>query len=159
MTQTIDFAHAEAPELNRWLAEQPCSECSGKKRIISETLWPDVQSEPVESCTACLDANGEPTGLALLWASKECPPWFNHLGKPASWQEGGSHKGHAKCTGSGRVPKALTTDDLWEHGLDFIERSYSLEQQWAARFGSSWGYGDGDTPLLAAFRAVAGSLQ
>jgi hypothetical protein len=59
-----------------------------------------------------------------------------------------------ECDG-GRVPKALTTDDLFEHGLDFIERSYSLKQQWAARFGTSWGYADGETPLLAALRAVA----
>ena len=137
MTQTIDPTKAEAPDLIRWLAEQPCR-CSQGCNQGYHTDDPNYRTG-VTYCEYC-----QGTGRAFPWASEPCP------GESLESCQG---EGCLICNGSGRVPKAVGLEELFEHGIDFVERSYSLEQQWAARFGSSWGYGE--TPLLAALRAVA----
>jgi hypothetical protein len=136
MTPIIDSTTVE--QICTWLAEQPCPDPGCIKGLDKGS--PSVFG----SCRSC-----DGTGLAFPWASEECPPWFGEPGKPASWQEGGSHKGHDKCNGSGCVPKALGLEAL-------LEMQYMVViEALAGEFIASRPQDRPPDFLLAALRAVA----
>ncbi len=117
MTQTINFANAEAEELNRWLYEQPCPESSCIDGLLEQMCdcgdGPDLHMKKHEAC------NG--LGLAFPWAGAECPcityqgrtdginhaidepPFGFDMCKPCYLY---GHQDDCRCV-SGRVPKAV----------------------------------------------------
>jgi len=135
MTQT-DTTAAIA-EARRRLAEMPCPEQpphgSGPEGYLKFRHW---------SKCFC-----QGTGRAFPWASVVC-------GFVSYTTDGAQHTVACICNGSGRVPKALTTDDLWEHGI------YSITKYAPDRYGAVHDSdihilaAEGETPLLAALRAV-----
>lgn len=154
MTQTIDFATAEAPELNRWLAEQPCPRDWGWGPVGN---WGTAEVTHIESC----DCQG--TGLAFPGASTVCLNQAEHhrlLGDAEV-----CHPECYRCNGSGRVPKDVGLELLFEHGITSVTQDpkpETKEEIYIAVFGWSLikpPIGKGETPLLAALRAVCASVQ
>lgn len=118
MTQTLDIAKAEAPELNRWLAEQPCPQCGGQKGYRGDD-W-----DMPRLCTVC-----KGTGLAFPWASEKC---LHQNLEGVGWEQ------DCSCNGSGRVPRNITIEDVLDHasrdqrrrilvGLAAQEKDFKLE--------------------------------
>lgn len=85
MTPTIDPTTASETAIRLWLATLPC---------------PDGARCPVSNCKTF--------GLALPWASLECP-WCRGIG-----QDLPSKRPCNRCGGSGRAPKALGLEELLE---------------------------------------------
>ncbi len=173
MTQAIDTA--TEPDLRRRLAQQPCPRCKGLKLTEQPCDCSGVEEVHLKACPDCQDTDGNSTGLALLWASQECPSCggkqriLKHIlvlddgtGQPYV----STDDDYDPCTHcvSGRVPKA----DL---GLEVIMETIP-DSDWhfvSDRDGGGiWCYVDygprdwreqakafGDSHTLAALRAVA----
>lgn len=149
MTQTIDPTKANIEKLTRWLAEQPCQCDSGVCR----------KGDPIY-CSSCFPPCD---GLAFSWASEECS---NRLGCPACVAKPKPlvhdaliyARGHV-CNGSGRVPKAVGLEELMElYPDDFWNFTKTkADGEWRVVFRLRDYYGE--TPLLAALRAVVLSGQ
>lgn len=140
MTQTID---AEAQELIRGLAEQPCPS------------WVHSQTTYGSDCRDC-----QGTGLAFPWASEECPPCYvcPEHGRKATVDEDGccvTCGADAPECSDGRVPKDVRLEEvlpmLCEPGKGLVIQQF-FDGTWRIRLS------DGETPLLAALRAVVGSF-
>ena len=152
MTQTIDFAHAEATELNRWLAEKSC-QCG-------------ADTEPPPRGKNCWRAHGpggdhrdcnpcKGTGLAYPWASNKCNNiWCQGSGAEPDPQDVDKNQTCHTCNGSGRVPKAVGLSELIvqsQHLGCYDAVAEAITKQLLAKWSTS------DEITLAALRAVAGS--
>lgn len=168
MTQTIDPTRANVDELRRWFADEPCPTCNGSRWNFGGD---DFMERRHEECTACLDTDGRPTGLAFPWASELCRPCYVCLehGRKAIVDEDGCcvtcGADAPECDG-GRVPKAVGLEVLFEHGLmsvaDHSDNGY-FAVYGVKTEGTSMKIavfnGKGETPLLAALRAGVRSLR
>ena len=150
MTQTIDCAHAEAPELNRWLAEQPCPESSCIDGLLEQMCdcgdGPDLHMKKHEAC------NG--LGLAFQWASEKCHHGAIIDDVGVRWPK----EKCPMCNGSGRAPKAVGLEDVMRQAPslgDFEDILVALQYE------HDRAINEGGKPdyTLAALRAVAKSLQ
>ena len=153
MTQTIDFANAEAPELNRWLAEQPCPESSCIDGLLEQMCdcgdGPDLHMKKHEAC------NG--LGLAFLWASEKCHHGAIIDDVGVRWPK----EKCPMCNGSGRVPKAVGLEELLEQYPVMLYPLFAADgsqSSWQAMLRPN-SAADGETPLLAALRSVCASLR
>ena len=156
MTQTIDIAHAEAPELRRLLAELPCAEAYNHQYMEG---MPEGGGQP--DGAICADCKEAP-GLALPWASTQCHHGAIIDDVGVRWEQDKC----PICNGSGRVPKAVGLEKLFEHGgLTLIRRrdlgrtKQDVSEKFLAVCGTSASMFKGKTPLLAALRAVAKALM
>lgn len=178
MTQTTD---PTIEELRTRLAELPCL----AKGCVNGLIQTRCDCSGVEDTHLAQHTDCQGTGRALPWASKECgcvgqarcngkfeTPFrgsvncrsYMHsrmIGKccPNKRCNGTIQaiSDHKTCNGSGRVPKALTSDDLWEHGITRIFKDPATGNYRAIH---GWSLikppvGVGETPTLAALRAVA----
>ena len=127
MTETINIAHAEVPEILAWLAELRVG-CG-------------------EDLCYCTSPN-----LAFLWASTRCTVRAGRMNLDV-------HGWNCLCNGSGRVPRAVGLEELYKHGI------YSVTKYAPDRYGAIHDSdihilaGEGETPTLAALRAVAESAK
>ncbi|KKN67755.1 hypothetical protein LCGC14_0457880 [marine sediment metagenome] len=159
-TPTIDPTKAPEPKLRAWLAELPCPECGGTGKLIVGGRGGGGHMNPHGEvlCTKCQDADGKPTGLALPWASESC---LKCRGKGNRRGQASSTVQCVPCNGSGRVLKALTSDDLWEHGVHSVTHLGGKNGYRAVMCHASQGaqHGYGETPTLAALRAQVAQAQ
>lgn len=152
MTQTGNAPSAE--QISAWLAAQPCPECEGRGTHI-------------KSFPAGRDDVDCPThGLAFEWASVPCvcggDTCLCHACAitEAMGDGSGAHIPEAcRCSGSGRVPKdvGLWIFDEWVKLAGAHGPTLSWEHDhWVADL-DTWTEirGEGDTPELAALRAIA----
>ena len=144
MQTKIDPAKAEAPELIRVLAEKPCSCLSSN---FSSGCCGACYAEDRHShaCNRCED------GLANSWASEPCPKMQTVF-----------HPDTCGCVND-RVPKAVRLEVLFEHGITSVKEDFeprNSREGYLATHGWSLlnpPQGRGETPLLAALRAVVRS--
>jgi hypothetical protein len=148
MTQVTD---PTIEQIRAWLAGQPCSDCGGTGRVPAAP-----HLSPASGFALCRPGC-KGTGRAHPWASKLCHLCFGTSAKGlptcTTVLEGG-------CNGSGRVPKALGLEELLEVASGIVDCiNLNLRQgKWECRLMAGhmkdfWG--QGETPLLAALRAVA----
>ena len=142
MTQTLEIAHAEAPELQRWLAEQPCQFCRAKDEGI-----------PHQGCQG--------TGLAFPWASSgEGCPFCGGASRPPPE---GDNSPCEDCDDTGRVPKAVGLDTI----LNELRKMGAVFDIGPGRFhlvGTEtpkhrWQWETEEELTLAALRAVCASVM
>jgi len=184
MTQIIDIDHANVQELTRLLALKPCPECvplwrdSADTQVCQHGTACDIHcctchsgfefstTEHTEECRHC--SRCRDSGLANPWASEECLICNGEGEHSVRYYYRSRPEGREQCkscNGSGRVPKAVGLEDvmqsvpfsIWEFGCALDGRTCELT---AFPPGSPKviSFGEGETPLLAALRAIANSL-
>ena len=128
-------------ELIRKLAELLCPKCGGSG-------WRWDRGGCRVNCRDCQDSNSNLTGLAFLWASEGCLHWGTDEGDTCPDCK-------VQAPDSGRVPKDVGLEELFEHGNllnvgRYHGRGFRAEYN---LYGTEPAFGE--TPLLAALRVVA----